>query len=92
MVHGHDFTFVSWEDEVPKLIEDMKSWYDIKVWGISGGGLEDDEEVTILGRRLWRKRGAREIEYEADPKYVKEVMKEAVLQEDSNGFAAPVER
>ena len=32
------FTFASWEDEIPKLLYDMKSWYDIKVRGILGGG------------------------------------------------------
>ena len=77
---------------IPKLLDDMKSWYDIKVRGILGGGSSDDEEVTILGRRLrWRK-GTKIIEYEADDKYVKEVVKEMNLQEDSEGLDAPVER
>ena len=31
-------------------------WYDMKVRGILGRGSSDDEEVTILGRRLrWRR-------------------------------------
>ena len=47
---GDDFTFASWEDGIPKLLDDMK------VRGILGGGSSDDEEVTILGRRLrWRR-------------------------------------
>ena len=54
---------------------------------------EDDEEVTILGRRLrWRRGYQREIEYEADDKYVKQVMSEMNLQADSKGLDAPVER
>ena len=36
VVDGDDFTFASWEDEIPKLLDDMKSWYDIKVSGILG--------------------------------------------------------
>ena len=81
-----------WEDEIPKLLDDMKSWYDIKVRVILGGGSSDDEEVTILGRRLrWRK-GTRIIEYVADDKYVKEVLTEMHLQEDSKDLDAPIER
>ena len=56
--------------------EELVRRYDMKVRGILGGGSSDDEEVTILGRRLrWRK-GTRIMEYEADDKYVKEVVKE----------------
>ena len=41
-----DFTFASWEDEIPKLLDDMKSWYDAKrSGGVLGGGSSDDEEV-----------------------------------------------
>ena len=92
MVHGDDFTFASWENEVPKLLEEMKGWYEIKVRAILGGSPEDDEEVTILGRRLRWRRGTREIEYEADDKYVKQVMSEMNLQADSKGLDAPIER
>ena len=91
VVHGDDFTFASWENEVPKLLEEMKGWYEIKVRAILGGSPEDDEEVTILGRRLRWRRGTREIEYEADDKYVKQVMSEMNLQADSKGLDAPIE-
>ena len=92
VVHGDDFTFASGKDEIPKLLDDMKSWYDMKVRGMLGGGSSDDEEVTILGRRLRWRRGTRIVEYEADDKYVKEVVKEMNLQEDSQGLDAPKER
>ena len=36
--------------------------------------------------------GTRIIEYEADDKYVKEVVMEMNLQEDSKGLDAPIER
>ena len=32
-----------WEDEIPKLLDDMKSWYDIKVSGILGGRRRSDD-------------------------------------------------
>ena len=38
-VHGDDFTFASLENEVPKLLEEMKGWYEIKVRAILGGSL-----------------------------------------------------
>ena len=92
MVHGDDFTVASWEDEIPKLLDDMKNWYDIKVRGILGGGPSDDEGVTILGRRSRWRRGTRNTESEANDKYVKEVVKEMNLQEDSKGLDVPKER
>ena len=52
VVHGNDFTFLCWEDEASNIIEDMKRWYDIKVRAVLGGGPNDDEEATILGRRM----------------------------------------
>ena len=81
---------MSWEDEVPGIIESMKGWYEIKVRGILGGGPRDDEHVTILGRQLRWPRGAREIEYEADPKYAKDIIKQMGLHEDSKGLGDPL--
>ena len=57
-----------------------------------GGGPSNDEELTILERRSRWRRGTRNIEYEAIDKYVKEVVKEMNLQDDSSSLDAPKER
>ena len=67
VVHGDDFTFLALEAEIPKIIEIMKGWYDIKVRGILGGEPGDDEEVTILNRRMDWRHGV--IEYEENTKH-----------------------
>ena len=83
MVHGDDFTFASWENEVPKLLGRDEGL--VRNQGQSYFGwqaLRMTREVTILGRRLRWRRGTREIEYEADDKHVKQVMSEMNLQAD----------
>jgi hypothetical protein len=55
VVHGDDFTFLATEGEVRRMTKLMGEWYEIKVRGVLGGEQGDDEEVTILNRRLaWR--------------------------------------
>ena len=92
VVHGDDFTFLTWEDEVAGVIKDMKHWYDIKLRGVLGGGIKDDEDITILGRHLSWPKGTRELIYEADTKYAREVMAQIGVGEDSKGLDAPIER
>ena len=83
VVHGDDFTFLSLSDEIENIVRDMQRWYDIKVRGVLGGESGDDEEATILGRTLRWKSGSRHIEYEADAKYAKQIIKETGLNEES---------
>ena len=55
VVHGEDFTFLSFADDAEKIVKAMSVWYDLKVRGILGGEAGDDEEVAILNRTLrWR--------------------------------------
>ena len=89
VVHGGDFTFLSFEEDVRKIVKDMKGWYDIKVRGILGEDEKDDKEVTILNRRLTWKNN--EIEYEADQKHVKKLMEDLGLDDGSKGLEAPAE-
>ena len=66
------------------------SWYDIKDRGIMGSGGGEIKEVIILGRTLrWTKEG---IEYEADAKHRKELMKRGGLDSDSKAAVSPAIR
>ena len=49
-VHGDDVTFCGLEEDLTWIRELMRSWFDIKVRAIIGEDVDDDEEVTILGR------------------------------------------
>ena len=90
VAHGDDFTFLAPEGEVRRITKLMSEWCEIKVRGMLGGEQGDDEEVTILNRRLARRNG--KIEYEADEKHVRTILEELGLDENSKGLEAPVER
>jgi hypothetical protein len=90
VVHGDDFTFLGTDVDIKEVICAMKRWYEIKVRGILGGEDGDDEEVTILNRRLsWR---GNVIEYEADCKHAQVLVEEMGLEASSNGLESPTER
>ena len=66
-VHGDDFTFCGYEEDLFWIRDLMAKWFEIKVRGILGGGQKDDKEIVILGRVVqWCKDGIR---YQADPKH-----------------------
>ena len=69
MVHGDDFTFLGFEDDLQKVAAAMKGWYELKVRGVLGGEREDVQEITILGRTLKCADGV--ITYEADSRHAK---------------------
>ena len=65
----------------------MKEWYEIKDRGIMGSGDGEIKEVTILGRLLrWTEDG---LEYEADPKHVRDLMEEEGLEDESKTVVSP---
>ncbi len=90
VVHGDDFTFLANEEDVKEIIQHMKRWYEIKVRGILGGERGDDEEITILNRKLSWRNGV--IEYEADEKHAQEIIRQMGLADDSRGLEAPAEK
>jgi hypothetical protein len=90
VLHGDDFTFLLYEDDVDKVVKQMKTWYDIKVRGVLGDRGADDHEVTILNRKLTWTEGC--IEYEADDKHARIITEEFGLTSESKGLEAPVER
>jgi hypothetical protein len=66
-VHGDDFTLCGLKEDLVKVQEWMRSWFDIKVRGVLGADSDDQKEVTILGRTVRWKEDC--IEYEADMKH-----------------------
>ena len=71
VVHGDDFTFLSYDDTGRKIVEDMRAWYDLKLRAVIGDDEEDDKEVTILNRTL--KHVGHRLEYCADERHEAEI-------------------
>ena len=74
VVHGDDFTFTGYEEDLMEMAEVMQKWFEIKVRGILGGDAEDLKEIIISGRTVrWCDWG---IGYEADKKHRKAFMEQ----------------
>ena len=87
VVHGDDFTFSGERGELEKMKVTMAEWYEIKDRGIMGSEMNEQKEVTILGRTVrWTEAG---IEYEADERHRRELLKMAGLDEGSNAVVGP---
>ena len=66
-VHGDDFVFCGFEEDLSWIAEYLKGCFEIKVRAVLGGGFEDAKAVTVLGRTVrWQPWG---LEYEADEKH-----------------------
>jgi len=66
VVHGDDFTFLGYEEDLLEIAEMMSKWFEIKVRGIVGPEARDLNEIVILNRTLeWKTWGIR---ITADPK------------------------
>jgi hypothetical protein len=88
VVHGDDFTMSGERKQLEAVREKMKGWYDIKDRGIMGSGNGEIKEVTILGGTVrWTKEG---LEYEADGKPRKELLKRLCLEEGSKAVVSPM--
>ena len=88
VVHGDDFTFLGYDDDLKDVVEAMQHWYELKVRAVLGGEAGDDREVTILNRRLrWE---GDTIEYEADLKHAQVICQELGLGESSRGLSCPI--
>jgi len=91
VVHGDDFTFLGYEDELMKIKEHMQGWYQLKVRAVLGDDLYDDKETTILNRELrWCEDGS--IEFEADRKHVKILKEEMNMNEMTKSKNTPIEK
>jgi len=86
-VHGDDFTFLGYEEDLHKLIQLLKSWFELKVRAILGPEESDDKEIVILGRLVrWELGGIRIV---PDRKYAESIMKYCGLSEGSKSLGGP---
>ena len=87
-MHGDDFTFLGAAEDLEDMAEKMRSWYEIKIRGVLGGEPGDQEEITILNRKLrWK---GDTIEHEADEKHVKTICEELGLSKESKALACAI--
>ena len=90
VVHGDDFTFLGYENDLDEIEAKMSSWYDIKVRGRLGDGPEDVKKIDILNRSItWT---GEELIYRADPKHAEILIEELGLDENSKGLSSPAEK
>jgi len=79
VVHGDDFTFEGPPEALEKIAADLKKVWIIKVRATLGPEKNDDKEVSILNRIVrWTEDC---LLYEADPRRVEKLLKEAGLEE-----------
>jgi hypothetical protein len=84
VVHGDDFTFSGFDEDLVWIEGQMKEWFEIKARAKLGPEDTDDKEVTILGRTVrWKHWG---IEYEADVKHRNIVMEHFGFNEKTHGL------
>jgi hypothetical protein len=89
VVHGDDFTFLGYPEELERVLKEMKNWWDVKLRAVVGDETGDDKEVTILNRKLtWT---GTALNLSADEKHVREILKEFDLTEGSRGITIPVD-
>ena len=80
-VHGDDFTFLGYEEDLHELVDLLKGWFELKVRGILGPDEKDDKEIVILGRTVrWDPDGIR---ITADRKHSEAIKKYCGLDENS---------
>ena len=89
VVHGDDFTFLGYKDELDNMEQLMKRWYDVKIRGRIGDDKRDAKEITILNRTIeWRED---RLVYKADTKHAKTIIHGIGLQETSKSVCSPAE-
>jgi hypothetical protein len=86
-VHGDDFTFLGYDEDLDELEAALKSWFEIKVRGRLGPDDGDDKEIIILGRLVtWSEDGIR---ITADVKHAESIKKYCGLDNNSKGLGNP---
>ena len=89
-VHGDDFTFCGYKEDLFWSRDLMTSWFEIKVRGVLGRDQKDDKEIVILGRLVqW---GEDEIRYQADPKHRRLLLEHFGLGEGSRSLKSNGEK
>ena len=84
VVHGDDFTFSGFHEDLIWIKGLMQEWFEIKVRAVMGPEDADDKEVNILGRTVrWKDWG---IEYEADKRHRKVIIEYFGFNEKTKGL------
>jgi len=87
VVHGDDFTFLGWEEDLEDVEKYLEKFYELKVRGVLGGEPGDMESIVILNRRLtWKGNVMR---YEADERHAEMICKGVGLESSSKGLDRP---
>ena len=87
VVHGDDFTWLGVNKTLQRYEKKIREWYDIKLRAIIGTGPNDVRETILLNRTI--RRLDDKIEYEADPKHVREIEEGLGLTSESKGADWP---
>ena len=78
MVHGDDFTFEGPPEALKEVTKALQKVWLVKVRAMMGPEPTDDKEVSILNRVIRWTEDA--LLYEADPRHVEKLLKEAGLE------------
>ena len=82
-MHGDDFTFLGFADDLEKIKLKMEEWYELKVRGILGTDAGDDAKISILNREI--EVTAEGLTYRADPKHAELIWEKLGLTRASRG-------
>ena len=86
-VHGDDFTFLGYDEDLDEMEELLKSWFELTVRGRLGPEDGDDKEIVILGRTVvWGPGG---ITIQADPKHAEAIKRYCGVDSSSKGLGNP---
>ena len=86
-VHGDDFTFLGFDEDLDMLEKLMKGWFDLKIRARLGPEVGDDKDIVILGRHVnWGPDG---ISINADPKHAESIKKYCDTNENSKSLSNP---
>jgi hypothetical protein len=87
VMHGDDFTFMGEKGNLMFVAKSMQEVYELKIRAVLGDEHDDDKEIAILNRMLTWMPGY--LEYEADEKQVREILKYFDLDSTSKSLGAP---
>ena len=90
VVHGDDFTFLTYDDTGRQIVKDMEGWYDLKLRAVIGHDDEDDKEVTILNWKL--NHVGHGLEYHVDERHEAEIRAEFGIDAGAKRQENPVEK
>jgi len=89
VVHGDDFTFLGWKEQLNWVRAEMMKRYEIK-FELMGPAAGDNKSVRILNRVLqWRESG---LELEADQRHAELIIKYAGLGNKAKPVGSPGEK